>query len=173
MFSDIFSSLVWVFFSYAHTALRGGKCWHHTQVPEEIRRSRSCVSSGSGAVCFSAGPILPWLSRIAKGFEQWRVLPSWHGYLIAVLHSSAWQMPLWDWLCAAGSGCRGVGDRPSPVLPWQDAPAPAALASPGIVCVAGARSDSATMAQPGCLRGSAATWWGYGGTQPPPPAGSC
>lgn len=69
LFSDIFSSLDWIFFSM-HTLPSEEESVGIA--PRSLKRSQSqsCVLGGiRSSLSFSAGRILPWLSQIAKGLE--------------------------------------------------------------------------------------------------------
>lgn len=103
LFSDIFSSLDWIFFSMHMNLLRKqALAWHAG--PRGDRTGSVVCSGGSGAVYLSPqAEFCPGSARLQRDWSQRGVLPSWRGYLIFVLRSFAWLMPLWDPRSAAGS----------------------------------------------------------------------
>lgn len=129
LFSDIFSSLDWIFFSMPTLPSKEESVGI---APRSLKRSHrgSRVCWGrSGAVYLSQQTkFRPGSARLQRDLSQWRVLPSWRGYLIFVLHSFAWLMPPWDSLCAAGSvcseSCQGVCGTDPARCCWRGLPQP-------------------------------------------------
>lgn len=129
LFSDIFSSLDWIFFSMPTLPSKEESVGI---APRSLKRSHrgSRVCWGrSGAVYLSQQTkFRPGSARLQRDLSQWRVLPSWRGYLIFVLHSFAWLMPPWDSLYAAGSvcseSCQGVCGTDPARCCWRGLPQP-------------------------------------------------
>lgn len=107
LFSDIFSSLDWIFFFFflcTHCPPRKKVLVSHPGPRRDRPESAVCAGGGSGAVYLSQqAEFRPGSAGLQRDLSQRRVLPSWRRYLIFALHGFAGPMPPWDSLCAVGS----------------------------------------------------------------------